>query len=154
MRDLNSDPFFDKRVIDLVRALTNGSNPRMSISGVETAIFRLRDRVVALNEEMDGGLVVLLNNTRSMVAPHDALFFLLKSSEKNCLLDARRALNVAVQESMHLDAKTLQAILANQSEMPMEWAIGIFGESNYNRDEPITKQQSSIDLNKMRDGMR
>ena len=151
MKDLNKSPFFDKRLIPLVQKILFFQESNASIiSGFEKSVLKRSDEIRKLDNSLDRKLINLLSRVQRFTPLEDVLFFLLESQKRDQVEDAREALEAIISEEFLVDKEGLKEIFRKGKEMPMSWAVTLYGDEGAERQETPSVNKSSIDLSKLR----
>lgn len=155
MDDLNNALFFDGRTISFMRNLLwRGPRGVSVMTALEKKLLENYEELRALDGELNGGLLSLLESTKEYVAIPDLIPFLLEARRLDLLDDAQTTLRIAVEDKRQFTAEQLASLLGEAEFTPMFWNIYVFGdaveENRYERDERRLNRPS-IDIDRLRE---
>lgn len=148
--DLSDSSLFDQVTLDLIRKILTSTKKPSPINNSHKIMIARSDQLRAINDASDKKLLSLLMTVKSYAPVDHSILFLLKAHEKGLSADALEVLEVIISEELQVVGKDLMDILAKSEEMPMSWAVSLFGDEAELRHQAAVAQKSSIDLNRLR----
>jgi hypothetical protein len=135
----------NKYLEDLIK-----NKKRTPITQSEVFLSSNSDRIQALDMDISGKLIEILNHTSGLVRTVDATSFLLASTTVGKLDEAYETLEVIAARRLTVSGKDLRQILKDSDDMPLSWAVTLLGSEDDEDDEPVIPvNKSSIDLDRL-----